>query len=432
MSDDNNKKNKTIISVTLESAIVTGLTSEGWGLLPDGIKLPYCLPDEMVSYEKVVRTRRRKHYYLKNIIKTSSRRQEPICPHFKKCGGCTLQHLDSELYKTFKLDMVNKFLMQNNIPYQIDSEPVIIPPGHRRRTNMDIRKRDDIVFLGYHGLQSFYVTNIDPCPILDKAIERLLDPLGNAMKLILDNGQNAKIFILLSDTGLDLSLEIQHVRQLSDDQRQVLIDFAKQHNLCRLRFRYCKNFEDLLIREMPYVLIDSIPVTVDPWSFLQSSKIAQDILSNWVIDAMPNNCKHVIDIFCGRGTFTLPMSNIAKITGYEYDQLALNSLNTANKNYCNRTITLHQRDLMINPLTMSELAEADMVVINPPRAGAKAQCSELAQSHIARIAYVSCNPETFALDAANLIKGGYKIDYIKILDQFVYTPHLEVFGVFSK
>lgn len=417
--------------VTREQGLVLELTPQGLGRLDRHIELPYCLPGEIVSFDKVSR-RKKNDYYFKEILKPVSVRKPAICPHFTKCGGCTLQHLEDQFYKDYKKSIVTTYFNQSGLDPYIVEDPILIPAGHRRRTNMDIRKKNNLVFLGYHQLKSFHVTNIGPCPVLDPKIEVLLEPLGALFDKVLVNFQKAKIFITLTAVGIDLSLEIQEIPTLDENQRTLLKDFAESHNLCRLMFRYRKTIDLLHKKEDPYVIIDSIPVSIDPWSFLQSSEKADEILTKWVIDALPEKPSLISDLFCGRGTFTLPLSKKGAVLGYEWDDKALEALNVANKTVAKRPITLTKKDLFTDPVLTQNLNNSDVVVIDPPRAGAENQCLELAKSKVSKVIYVSCNPETFTRDAVNLIKGGYTLKTVKLLDQFIYTPHLEVFGVFTK
>ncbi|MDP2194138.1 MAG: 23S rRNA (uracil(1939)-C(5))-methyltransferase RlmD [Alphaproteobacteria bacterium] len=431
-------KAKTPPQISEEIGKVMYLTPHGMGRIQDDdgkeFDLPYCLPGETVRYEKVKR-KRHTDYYFREVIKPSPNRNAPICPHFTRCGGCTLQHLNASEYAEFKKSIVTNHLQQYGLDVYVVQDPVILKAGQRRRTNMDIRKRKDTIFLGYHQLKSYSVTNIGPCPVLDPAIECLLDPLSACLDQVLENYQSAKIFITNTDVGIDASLEIQEIKELTPQQRQILSDFAQSHNLCRFMFRYRKTRDILHVREQPYVVIDGIAVSVDPWSFLQSSKAADDHLTQWVLSHVsPSSTGKIYDLFCGRGTFTFPLSRVRETVGVELDQHALQALDSANQalGVDARPITLIQQNLFEEPLKASTFNPDDIVVIDPPRAGAQMQCEELARSRVGKIIYVSCNPETFARDCQILEKGGYTLTMVYVLDQFIYTPHLEVVGILER
>lgn len=418
---------KDMITAVKEQGTVLELTNKGMGRISKDIELPYCLPGEVVSYDKVIR-RHKNDYYLREILKPSLSRKQPICPHFSICGGCALQHLDDATYDNLKRDMVKNAMEAQGITCTIE-DFIKVPPGNRRRAYMDVRKKDDRVVLGYHQLRSFYITNIGPCPVLKSDIENLLNPLGILMGKILENSQKATLFLMSTEIGIDLAIDM--VVGPADDKKCHLIQFAKDHKLCRIRLRENENIETVCCLEDPYILIDSIPVKTDPWSFVQSSKEAEETLIRWTLEAMPTAYNNIADLFCGRGTLTLPLSNKAKVSGYEMDVSAINALNYAS-NHAKRKINLTQRNLFLNPLTTKELNDFDGVVINPPRAGAKSQCNELGKSVVKTIIYASCNAETFARDAALLILGGYAIQHLRLLDQFIYTHHIEIFAVFVR
>jgi 23S rRNA (uracil1939-C5)-methyltransferase len=95
-------------------------------------------------------------------------------------------------------------------------------------------------------------------------------------------------------------------------------------------------------------------------------------------------------------------------------------------------ITTEARDLFARPLSASELRRFDAVVFDPPRAGARAQAEELAGSAVSVIAAVSCNPSTFARDARILAAGGYRLERVTPVDQFLWSPHLELVAIFRR
>ena len=423
--------------ITEEKGKVLYITQKGFGRIIDNvgkeIDLPYCLPGETVIYDKVERKRHTDYYY-RGIATKSLNRAEPICPHFSKCGGCALQHMNEKDYTEFKKSIVTQHLQTQGLDPFVVEEPVILKAGQRRRTNMDIRKKNDRVFLGYHQLKSHAVMNIGPCPVLDPQIEALLNPFAQCLNQVLENFQKAKIFITNTDTGIDLSFEIQEVKALTENQRSLLKQFSEENDLSRFMFKYRKTQDVLHEREKPYVLIDGVKVDIEPWSFLQSSIKADEQLTQWVMDAVPENTIQIYDLFCGRGTFTFPLSKKAPVTGIELDQHALNALNTANDHLGNsrRAITTNQQNLFENPVKAQQLNKADVVVIDPPRAGAGAQCIEIAKSSVKTVIYVSCNPETFAKDCTVLTDAGYDLKKVHLLDQFIYTPHLEVVGIFTR
>lgn len=408
------------------------LTADGFGRLIDdngkNVDLPFCVTGDVVSYDDVKR-RRHTDYYLRDVVVPSKQRQIPVCPHFTKCGGCLLQHLPDQDYRDFKKSIVTQLCVEAGIDPFIVENPVVIERAHRRRTNIEAIKKNGVLFFGFHQIRSHRIIDIDVCPVLHPAIERCIQGLKSVLTSVLSDFQKAKLFITHTDVGVDLSLEIQDVATLSADQIDQLTAFAIQEDVCRFVFKYRKTILTLHEKERPYVLMDGVPVNVDPWCFLQASQKADERLVGWVMDHLGEKPQSIIDLFCGRGTFTFPLSKYGSVHAYEFDKHALAALEEAKGT---RAIQTHYRNLFDQPLFVDELNHADVVVIDPPRAGAHAQCENLAKSRVERVIYVSCNPHTFMKDANVLIKGGYHLEKIYLLDQFIYTAHIECVGIFIK
>ena len=413
---------------------VSFLSNDAYGVILEGnkeIKIPFSLPGEIVAFNEVKR-RRRKDYYFKEIIEKVASRQDPLCQHFSVCGGCMLQHLPKNDYADFKKSIVTSLFVKNGLDPFVIQDPFTIQVDSRRRVNMDVIKKEDGLYLGFHRLKSHAVLNIEECVVLDKDLESILLPLRKAFEQVLELYQKAKIFMTKSDVGIDLSIEIQRVSELSYEQKVVFSNFAKENNICRLMFRYRKKKEVLYQKENPYVLIDGVSVHIDPWSFLQASKQADAYLIEKVLSGLSlDQSLKIADLFCGRGTFTLPLSKKGIVFGYESDPSALDSLSDAIMR-ARRNINLQKRNLFDDPLSVQELNGFDVVVLDPPRKGAREQCKHLSKSDVATIIYVSCNPETFVLDMCILKENGYDIDVTYILDQFIFTPHLELVSILKK
>jgi 23S rRNA (uracil1939-C5)-methyltransferase len=427
-------KNKVPPISLFKTGKIIHLTENGLGRLFDDegkqIDLPFCLPGETIQYEEVQR-RRKKDYYFKNIEAISSERNDPLCPHFTKCGGCLLQHMKLGAYKEYKKSVILSLFTENGLDPFVVEDPVFLDLKDRRRANMDIVKKNGKVILGFHGFKSHGITNVEHCIVLDHEIESLLSPLKTALNDILNDFDKAKIFVLKADNGIDLSLEIQEVSALTPNQRNILLNFSKDVNLTRFTFRYRKTKDVIFEKEEPFVVIDDVRVTVNPWCFLQTSKKSDAILTKWVIDALPKKINKSVDLFCGRGTFTFPLSRYSNVLGVEGDKASIEALNQANEK-AKRSIQTHVQDLFLTPIKTSEFEDVDVIVIDPPRAGASAQCTEISKSSVPTVIYISCNPHTFVQDTKILEKGGYVLDRAHLLDQFLFTPHMEVVGIFKK
>jgi 23S rRNA (uracil1939-C5)-methyltransferase len=416
---------------------ILSLNNQGLGVAQTDLGtalLPYTIPGEIVEFERH-QYRRESNCVLKAIIEPSTARVQPVCKYFGVCGGCLLQHLNDENYYQFKYEAINQALKTVHI--QTNINPIItIQAGMRRRANLEAIKKNDQIFLGFHRFRSHQIINIDECPALLPKLSNLLAPLKSALAQILENRQKAQIFLTEASNGTDITLTIQEQSLLNDQQRLILSDFATDHAITRFIFRYRKLLDIIQEIAQPYIIFDDIAVKIDAYGFLQSNFLSDKILADLVLDFfMPANCQKqdiaVVDLFCGRGTYTIPLARHFKVDGFESDHAAISALGEAILN-TDRQINLVKRDLFSLPLTAQELSSYNAVVINPPRAGAETQCHQLKTSTIDKICYISCNPETFARDAQILCSGNYQLNEVTPVDQFYWSPHLEVVGFFQR
>lgn len=392
--------------------------------------LPYVLPGDLVVFEKHS-YRGKSNCLLKKIVEEAPTRIKPECKYFGSCGGCALQHINKESYAEFKFSLIDKALKAVSIQTTINPV-IIISQGQRRRANFKAIKKDNQVYLGFHRFHSHQIINIDACPALMIELSDLLTPIKKLLCDILSHKQKAQLFCTRASNGIDLMIEISNQGLLTKEQKLYLLRFAEDHNIIiRLQFRSLELLDTVFQRAQPYIVFDSVSVATDADGFLQSCFASDQILTDLLQKYLPPKQAKVADLFCGRGTFSLPLSKYFNVDGFESDEAALNALGEASKNI-RENISLEKRDLFISPLSVIELNKYDYVVINPPRIGARDQCLRLAASLCERVVYISCNPESFARDAKILSDGGYKLLEVTPVDQFYWTPHLEVVGIFVK
>jgi len=393
-------------------------------------ELPFCLPGEEVEFERVQYPKRTNTYF-RRVLKASEERQAAACKHFTACGGCVLQHAKEGFYKEFKVSLLTSAFLEHGLdPYII--EPIqVVPVGQRRRANLEAVKKGDKLFMGFHRLQSHQIIDMEECPVLTQPLQAALAHLRKALEELLEPFQKAKIFILELDGLADVAIEIQGISQLTQGQREKLKVIAKEANWARLQFRHRKFFD--VLRETAPITINfgKLTVLADPWTFLQASNLAQgwmqDIVRNTLETSKPYT--KLLDLFCGRGTFAGVLLDYGQVDAFEGDKKAIQMLSQAGAEL---PLSAFEQDLFENPLTTADLNQYNAVVIDPPRAGAKAQTEQLAASQIPLVIYISCNPETFARDAKILENGGYTFEKAYPIDQFLWAAHLEVVGVFRK
>ena len=175
-----------------------------------------------------------------------------------------------------------------------------------------------------------------------------------------------------------------------------------------------------------------VNVVLPPRAFLQAAPAAEAEMVR-LVTAATAKAKRVADLFCGLGTFTFPLAKSAPVLAVDGDRQAIAALQSAAKRAPGlKPIEAMARDLFRMPLSARELEPFDAVVFDPPRAGAATQAAMLAVSGVATIAAVSCNPATLARDARILIDGGYTLERVTPIDQFLYSPHVEAVAVFRR
>jgi 23S rRNA (uracil1939-C5)-methyltransferase len=190
--------------------------------------------------------------------------------------------------------------------------------------------------------------------------------------------------------------------------------------------------EPVLSLAEPLVEVAGVMLTPPPGAFIQASAEAETLMAGLVVEHFAG-AKRAADLFSGFGTFALALARTMPVKAVEASDAALAALAMAARHAPGlKRIETERRDLFAFPLAASELKGFDAVVFDPPRAGAKAQAEALAASLVPRIAAISCNPASFARDARILVDGGYHLERVVPVDQFVYSAEVEVVGLFRR
>jgi 23S rRNA (uracil1939-C5)-methyltransferase len=412
-----------------EKVVISSLNKRGEGVAVascGNISVPFTLPQETVEIE-LIQSKDKNWGQIIEITTASADRQDPLCEHFGVCGGCSLQHLNQDAYTAFKKSQVTNPLQAAGFDPNIVMDPILIGPHQRRRIDFLTRKFPDGMTMGFYQVNSRRRINLKTCTIVDPRIEALFPTLEILLDQILDMKELVHVFILAADNGIDLLLA-GFKRTLTDGQKATLMEFATKHDLARLSYKIKRQSHEIYLKEEPYVTFAGHKMAVDPNVFLQASPKADEVLSKLVLDAIPENAKVVADLFCGRGTLSLPILKSGRyVLGYEGDKHAIAALQELDAPGLDPQV----RDLFENPLSAGELKPFHAVVMNPPRSGVKGQIAHLAAARVPTIIYVSCNPESFAQDMAQLCTHGYKLEKVTPVDQFTWSHHVEVVGVAS-
>lgn len=403
--------------------LVTALGAQGDGLAagPSGheVHVPGFLPGETAVPDAVAG-------YVRAGPPSPERRGVALCPHVTACGGCSVQHMGDSLYARWKATLLATSLAQRGIA--IDPEPMLsVPVGSRRRATFAGRWRQSDLELGFHGARTHTIEPIAACAVLRPEIVAALPILGQIAAHVSPSNATPRVHVLACDNGFDVSIELG-VPRAGGREQATLAQWARQARVARLTV----DGEPVLMLEKPVVRIAGVTVAPPPGAFLQAAGEAEFILGALVATGVGKS-RRVADLFSGLGTLTLGLATKARVLAVDGDAGLLSALGTAVANVQGlKPVDRLRRDLMRDPLAPKELDAFDAVVLDPPRAGAAAQCQTLVKSKVRCVVMVSCNPATLARDLRVLIDGGFRLDHVTPIDQFLYTAHLEAVAVLSR
>ncbi len=304
------------------------------------------------------------------------------CPFFGVCGGCKFDFAAADYHD-------QKMALLRDLP--ITGDAVWTPAGLRRRADFAFADGR----FGFYAPHSKDIVPVRTCPNLVPEINNILPAVA-----ALPWTASGACLITSCDNSIDIAIS-SNVPYFTAEFR----DAAMKISAIRI------TWNDRTIRQTgaPQVNFSGRAVAYPPAAFLQPTVASADALRNMVV-AAASGAHHVADLFCGLGNFTFALN----ADGFDIVGTGV------------------KRDLFTHPLTVGMLRAYDCVVMDPPRAGALAQCKELVKSTTSRVIYVSCNPQTFMRDARVLTAGGYKIQQLIPVDQFVGSDHWELFAVFEK
>ncbi|NWG47096.1 MAG: class I SAM-dependent RNA methyltransferase [Alphaproteobacteria bacterium] len=355
-------------------------------------------------------------------------RRAPACRHFAECGGCAVQHVEDSLYRSWKLEQLTRALAHRGFA-DVAVEPLIsIPPGTRRRVSLRARIGGTERIMGFQERASHRLVDVEECPITRPEIVAALPSLRSLVAAGLANGGTAQVQVTHTESGLDVVVSPEPERPLEGWQLEPLANEAIAMGLARLTW----NGDLVVERAPPYVIMSGTGVAIPPGAFLQPSAEGEAALARLVAEAVGGIGK-TADLFAGCGTFTFALARSVPVHAVEGDGAQLAVIDaTARTEREFKPITMERRDLTRRPLIASELKPFKAVVLDPPRAGARTQVAEIAKSSVERVVLVSCNPATFARDLRMLVDAGYTLGRITPVDQFVWSPELEVVGVLTR
>lgn len=353
---------------------------------------------------------------------------EPPCQHFQTCGGCNLQHLDDESYTRFLTERVAYALEGQGLAAELLHPPQVSRPKTRIRASLRAAKLGDQFKLGFSGAGSHRIVDLQQCEIMAPELFALLAPLRTFLKNASRRKHDMNIEMTFVDQGIDLLISNYEPEGL--EQREALSDFAKANGLARLSVDGGYGPETQWEPEPVTITLGGMAVSFPHSAFLQPTRDGQQMLVSAMLEAV-GDARLVADLFAGLGTFTLALGDDKKVYAAEGARDTMGALKMV-ANHSTRQIFCEHRDLFRRPLSAEELNRFDAVILDPPRAGAREQILQLAQSEVEKICYISCNPASFARDAKQLCDAGYKLRQVWPVGQFLWSTHVEIVSSFSR
>jgi 23S rRNA (uracil1939-C5)-methyltransferase len=401
------------------------LTIERLGHLGDGIAagpvyVPMALPGEVV--EGAVEGGRMD---APAIVTPSPDRVKAPCPHYRACGGCALMHGSDAFVAAWKEGVVRAALAAQGI--EAPFRPVVTSPARsRRRATLAGRRTKKGAIVGFHGRASGTIVEVPRCLLLHPDLAAALPMLGEITEAGASRKGEVALALTRGEGGLDLA--ITGGKPLEQSLFSALAALAGRADIARLTW----DGETVVARRAVAQMFGTARVAPPPGAFLQATAEGEAALVAAVREAV-GPARRIADLFAGAGTFSLPLSEAAAVHAVEGEAAMLAALDAGWRQAPGlRRITTEARDLFRRPLMPDELGRHDAVVIDPPRAGAEAQMREVAASSLRLAAAVSCNPVTFARDARILTRAGFALDWVQVVDQFRWSPHVELAARFSR
>lgn len=401
-----------------------GHAGDGIAAAADGagpVLVAGALPGELVEGEVIDG-----HMARPRILSPSPDRVAPPCAHARSCGGCQLQHASDGFVAEWKRRTVARALAAQGLAPPLCEGVATSPPGTRRRATLSGRRTRGGALVGFHARASDRIVEVPGCLVLHPDLVALMPALHALVLAGATRGGEMSMTVTRTLTGADVA--VTGGREPDRALREALARIAADAGIARLTWAG----EGVAQAALPEVAIGRARVPFPPGAFLQATEEGEAALLSALREAVTGAAR-IADLFCGLGTFALPLAEAAEVEAHEGDAALVAALDHAARHTPGlRRLRAIRRDLFRRPLEPAELAGFDAVVIDPPRAGARAQAGCLAGSPVPVIAMASCNPATFARDAAILVAGGYRLEHVRVIDQFRWSAQVELAARFSR
>ena len=388
-------------------SLILRVAARGDGVTEDGRHARFAAPGDRLTAD--------------GVVEPGPHHRVPPCRHFPECGGCQLQHLDDDSWAGFLTDRVAGALAAQGLMTQVRA-PLLSPPRTRRRATLHY---DPSGRLGFSAEKSHQLIDLAECHVLAPELFALVKPLKRLLPTFRPK-RRLDIQMTLADQGIDLLIAGIAPEGLA--AHEAITAFAQTYGVARVAFDDGLGPETRWEPDAVTVTLGGVPVPLPPGAFLQATREGEAALVAAVREGV-GEARTTADLFAGLGTFALALPG--RVYAAEGGRDAALALKAA-AGRAQRPVFAEHRDLYRRPLTVAELDRFDAVVLDPPRAGAREQAAALAACGVKRIAYVSCNPSSFARDAKMMCEGGYRLDWVVPVGQFRWSTHVELAAAFSR
>jgi 23S rRNA (uracil1939-C5)-methyltransferase len=406
------------------ASIVVRIAAKGDGVTEDGRHVALAAPGDLVAAD--------------GTVTPGPHHAPPSCRHYPQCGGCQLQHLDESALADFVADRVIGAVHGQNLePPHVVAPPHLSPPASRRRATLHAQAIGKRVVLGFREQGTHHIVDLRECAVTAPPLVALVKPLRDLLTRFATRGMAVDVEMTLADQGVSVGIKGLSVEGLAAIES--LGEFARMHGLARLTMDAGYGPETQWEPEPVTVTIGpqfggGVPVALPAGAFLQATSDGEAALTSAAC-AWLDGAVMIADLFSGLGTFAFALVTAGqagrKVLAVEADRAAHLAGQGAARMNGLQVHSLH-RDLFRNPLRPEELNRFDAVVLDPPRAGAREQVALIAESTVARVVYVSCNPSSWARDAARLVEGGYRLAELRPVGQFRWSTHVELASLFVR
>ncbi|MEP1421875.1 MAG: class I SAM-dependent RNA methyltransferase [Erythrobacter sp.] len=400
-----------------DKAMIVRIAAKGDGVSETGAHVARAVPGDSVSVD--------------GTVNPGPHHISPVCGHFGTCGGCQLQHGDDEVLSRFVRERVVNAATGQSLKIGELLPEHLSPPGSRRRAGLHAQKTRGGATIGYREGGSHTLVDLAQCPVLDPKLASLIEPLRDFVGGHGPKG-NVDLALTVCDQGIDVGLS--HFPLEGLEATETALEFARSNGLARMTIDQGYGPETIWEPEPVTITLSGLPVGLPANAFLQATPDAEALMiadaSQWLGEA-----RIVADLFSGLGTFAFALAKAGKgktkVLAAEADQSAHLACKAASARTGGRVVSLH-RDLFRNPLQAAELNRFDAVLLDPPRAGARSQIAQIAESTLSRVVYISCNPSSWARDGAVLAEAGFKLKRLRPVGQFRWSTHVELVSLFER